>query len=271
MHKTNRNCILQVANLHKTFYKPGTGRKESIKAVRGIDFSVHSGQVLGLIGASGSGKTTTLKIIFGLETPDTGNVKLKDEELTASYGKKKRNLLKKMGLVFQDPYNSLCPRYRVWESLIEPLLIHKEVKNPAEARLQAEKILEKIELEPSIYARRYPHQLSGGERQRVALGRALILEPVFLALDEPTSMLDAAVKRGILDLITKTAQQMELGILLVTHDLAMASHVCDEIAVMQEGKLVESGGTNEVTNHPQNPYTKELLLAATDLEAFWEA
>lgn len=271
MITSNRNNILQVANLHKTFYKPGTGRKETIKAVQGIDFSVYSGQVMGLIGASGSGKTTTLKVIFGLENPDTGNVKLKEEELTAASGKKKRNLLKKMGLVFQDPYNSLCPRYKVWESLTEPLVIHREVKNTAEARSRAEKILEKIELDPSVYFNRYPHQLSGGERQRVALGRALILEPVFLALDEPTSMLDATTKRGILELINKTAQQMELGILLITHDLAMASHVCNEIAVMQEGKIVESGSTNIVTTRPQHPYTKKLLLAATDLEAFWEA
>lgn len=262
------NPVLKVINVEKQFFKPGTGNKEIIKAVAGVSFEVKPGQVFGLIGASGSGKTTTLKIIFTIEKADKGQVILENKELTKAAAWHRRRLLRKMGLVLQDPYNSLCPRYRVNEILAEPLIIHGQVSSASQAEDQVREMLGKLEL-PLKYFARYPHELSGGERQRIALGRALMLKPVFLALDEPTSMLDASTKRGIVDLVKGLAVEMNLGVLLVTHDLAMAAHICDYIGVMKEGRIIEEGNCIDIIHNPKSEYTKELLLAATDLESFW--
>ena len=258
---------LKVVNIEKQFFKPGTGNKDIIKAVDGISFEIKTGQVFGLIGESGSGKTTTLKIIFSTVKADKGQVFLENKELTRNTAWQQRKLLGKMGLVLQDPYSSLCPRYKVSEILAEPLIIHGQILSAKQAKNQAGEMLDKLEL-PSKYYDRYPHQLSGGERQRIALGRALMLKPVFLALDEPTSMLDASTKRGIVDLIKGLAGEMGLAVMLITHDLAMAAYICDYIGVMKDGKIIEEGDCTDIIHHPKSEYTKELLLAATDLERF---
>ena len=259
--------ILKIVNIEKQFFKPGTGKKEIIKAVDGISFEIKPGQVFGLIGASGSGKTTILKIIFTIVKADKGQVLLENKDLTKGAIWQQRKLLRKMGLVLQDPYNSLCPRYKVSEILAEPLIIHGQVSSTSQAETQVREMLESLEL-PLKYYDRYPHELSGGEKQRIALGRALMLKPVFLALDEPTSMLDASTKRGMVDLVKGLAGEMGLAVLLVTHDLAMAAHICDYIGVMKEGKIIEEGDWVDIIHNPKSYYTKQLLVAATDLERF---
>ena len=259
--------IIKVINLKKQFFKPGTGKKEVIKAVDDVSFEIKLGQVFGLIGASGSGKTTILKIIFSIIKADKGQVFLENKALTRDTSWQQRKLLGKMGLVLQDPYNSLCPRYTVNEILTEPLIIHGQVSSVGQAENQVRKMLGSLEL-PLKYYNKYPHELSGGERQRVALGRALMLEPIFLALDEPTSMLDASTKRGMVCLIKNLADEMDLAVLLVTHDLAMAAYICDYIGVMKDGKIIEEGDCADIVNNPQSDYTKQLLLAATDLKKF---
>jgi len=236
--------------------------------VTDVSFEINPGEVFGLIGSSGSGKTTTLKIIFAIERADKGQVFLENKELTGGTAWHRRRLLKKMGLVLQDPYNALCPRYRVNEILAEPLIIHGQASSAGQAESQVREMLARLEL-PLKYYDRFPHQLSGGERQRIALGRALMLKPVFLALDEPTSMLDASTKRGMVELVKGLAGEMDLAVLLVTHDLAMAAHICDYIGVMKDGKIIEEGNCIDITHNPKSDYTKQLLLAATDLESFW--
>lgn len=264
-----KDALVRVVNLSKYFVKPESRRKEVIRAVDGVSFSLFPAQIFGLIGASGSGKTTTIKMIFNLERPDQGEIWLGKENLVSATPQRKRILLGAMGLVLQDPYTSLCPRYKVWEALAEPLLIHGKIRRLLDGRAEGEEMLTKMELEPSLYAEKYPHQLSGGERQRVALGRALMLKPKVIVLDEPTSMLDATLKREMIELIRKMAVEMKLGVLLATHDLAMASNVCDLIAVMKEGKIIEMGAARRVIECPAHPYTQMLSLAATDLKKFW--
>jgi peptide/nickel transport system ATP-binding protein len=263
--------VLKVNNLKKNYYRPGSRKRQVIRAVKGVDFSVNVGTITGLIGTSGCGKTTILKMIFGIERPSDGEVWLGDGCLTSTTTKKRRSLLKRMGLVFQDPFNSLCPRYSVRQILIEPLLIHGIIKKGQEGEARVKEMLQRLELNPLKYIDRYPHQLSGGERQRIALGRAMMLEPVFLALDEPTSMVDATTKKGIIDLIKKLTRDTGAGVLLVTHDLAMAAHICDYVMVMKDGVIVERGQCAEVIQSPREEYTRKLLLAATDLEKYWES
>jgi len=260
--------VLRVINIEKQFFKPGTGNKEIIKAVDDISFKIDPGQVFGLIGESGSGKTTTLKIIFSIIQADKGQILLGNKTLTGGTAWEQRKLLRKMGLVLQDPYNSLCPRYTVSEILAEPLVINGQISSTTQGKSQVHDMLNRLEI-PLKYYDRYPHELSGGERQRIALGRALMLKPALLALDEPASMLDASTKRGMIDLLKALIKEMDMAVLLVTHDLAMAAHICDYIGVMKGGKVVEEGNCLDISSNPKCDYTKQLLLAATDLKEFW--
>ena len=261
------SAVLAVKNIKKQF--KNRDRKQII-AVDGVSFTISPGEIFGLIGASGSGKSTLIKLIFGIEKADIGEVFLNDVPFLEACSRSKNKLRKKMGLVLQDPYNSLCPRFTVKDILAEPLIMHKKMSNKHEALVAIKKMLKQVELDTVVYLDRFPHQLSGGERQRVALARALMLEPEFLALDEPTSMLDEKTKVEIVALIKKMVKTMNLGVLLVTHDLGMAATTCHTIAVMKHGKIIEIGGKDKIVHRPEHIYTKKLFLASTDLKKYWE-
>lgn len=225
-----------------------------VHAVRGATFSVASGESFGLVGESGSGKSTVLRAICGL-TPDwTGEIALNgmDRRLMG------KSFYKMVQMVFQDPYGSLHPRHTVDRILAEPIAIHK--LNNSEHRI--EKALNAVGLGPS-FRFRYPHQLSGGQRQRVAIARALILEPRILLLDEPTSALDVSVQAEVLNLLKTLRQELGLTYILVSHDLGVVSHMCDRLAVMQHGRIVEEMTAQALAaGTPSHPYTRQLLVAS---------
>ena len=225
-----------------------------VHAVRGATFSVASGESFGLVGESGSGKSTVLRAICGL-TPDwTGEIALNGMERRLM-GK---SFYKMVQMVFQDPYGSLHPRHTVDRILAEPIAIHK--LNNSEHRI--EKALDAVGLGPS-FRFRYPHQLSGGQRQRVAIARALILEPRILLLDEPTSALDVSVQAEVLNLLKTLRQELGLTYILVSHDLGVVSHMCDRLAVMQHGRIVEEMTAQALAaGTPSHPYTRQLLVAS---------
>jgi len=239
--------ILSIEKVSKHFHLPG---KKTKVALQEISFQLKKGEILGIIGESGSGKTTLARIIAGLEKADIGRIVWKDQRKTNPF---------LVQMVFQNPYAALYRGMTVEEIIAEPLLI----QGLSSSREKIENALRQVHLAPEEgYRERYPHQLSGGQRQRVALARALILNPAVLIADEPTSMLDMSVQGEILQLLLQLRQETDLSILLITHDLAVASYLCDQVGVLQSGSLVELGKVENVISSPQNPYTKKLVEIA---------
>ena len=233
-----------------------------IKAVDGVSLDLHSGEILGLVGESGCGKSTLLRTILQLIQPTSGTVELQGVELTTLSRQALRQQRRQMQMVFQDPHACLNPSMTVGQSIADPLFIHR-MADPDAAKVQVMQMLERVGLTPSDeYYNRYPADLSGGQQQRVAIARALITHPKLLVCDEPVSMLDASVQTQVLELMLELKREFDLTYLFVTHDLWVARFLCDRIAVMNTGRIVEIGSTHEVFNHPQHPYTQTLLGAA---------
>ena len=236
--------------------------KNVIRAVDNINFELYSGETLGLVGESGCGKSTLSRTILQLLHPTSGTVEFLGEDLTQLSPKKMRDKRRQIQMIFQDPHACLNPLMTVGESIIDPLFIHNIAKG-SEAKNQVLQMLEKVGLTPvSDYYNRYPSQLSGGQQQRVAIARALITRPQLVICDEPVSMLDATVQTQVLDLMLELKTEFNLTYLFITHDLWVARFFCDRIAVMNQGKIVEIGTTEQIFNQPQNTYTQKLLNAA---------
>jgi oligopeptide/dipeptide ABC transporter ATP-binding protein len=258
--------LLEVENLVTRFPVPRgvvgalSGRpKQAVNAVAGISFSLHEGEMLALVGESGSGKTTTAQTILRLVDPESGTIRFRGEEITKATGRSLRALRRHAQLIFQDPYESLDPRFRVRGTIEEPLLVHREGGAAAERDRRVRDALTRAGLTPpDLYLDRYPHELSGGQRQRVAIAASLVLDPELLVADEPVSMLDVSVRAGILTLLDGL-RRSGLGILMITHDLSTAAHYADRIAVMYLGRIVEEGPAREVVGAPKHPYTKALI------------
>jgi peptide/nickel transport system ATP-binding protein len=233
--------------------------KLAVNAVAGVSFSVGEGEMLALVGESGSGKTTTAQTILRLVQPESGAIRFRGEDITNLSGRKLRALRRQAQLIFQDPYESLDPRFRVRATVEEPLLVHGEGGRSAERESRVRDALTRAGLTPpELFLDRYPHELSGGQRQRVAIAASLVLNPQLLVADEPVSMLDVSVRAGILSLLDGL-RQSGLGILMITHDLSTAAHYADRIAVMYLGRIVEEGPAAEVVRNPRHPYTKALI------------
>ena len=260
-----RKVVLQLDGVSKSFgSRRGQRSRSDIKAVDGVSLTVHEGEVVALVGESGAGKSTLARLILGLERPDHGTVRFDGLDLTALSRRGLRQARQRMHLVLQDPYQSLHPGLRV-ESLVgEPLAI-RGVSRPDRAD-PVRGAVEQVALHPApAFCRRFPHQLSGGQRQRVALARALVAEPKLVIADEPTSMLDASLCAGILELILGIRDRFGTAFVYITHDLALARWVSDRMVVMHRGKIVEEGPSDEVIHCPCSDYTK-LLLAASEGE-----
>jgi peptide/nickel transport system ATP-binding protein len=230
------------------------GRRERVRAVDNVSFTVPRGSAFALVGESGSGKSTTARLVLGLDRPSAGVVELDGAPVGGDRASRRRTQL-----VHQDPYSSLDPRFTVAAVVEEPLRAHR-VGTRAERADRVAQLLEQVHLSPDL-ARRRPAELSGGQRQRVAIARALALDPELLVLDEPTSALDVSVQARVLDLLARLRAERGLTYLFISHDLAVVRQVADHVGVMRNGRLVETGPVGRVFDHPAHPYTAELLAA----------
>jgi peptide/nickel transport system ATP-binding protein len=253
--------VLTVQNLNKTF-RSGAGlfggSAHDVQAAKEVNFIIRRGETLGIVGESGSGKSTVARCLVRLIEADSGEVNLGDVELRSMSRRQLRPYRKRIQMVFQDPYGSLNPRRKVADLIAEGPMVHGMGKKDALDR--ANELLELVGLD--VRSReRYPHEFSGGQRQRIGIARALALEPEILIADEPVSALDVSVQAQILHLLSDIRDRMHLSLLFITHDLRVAAQVCDNIAVMLNGEIVEHGSTKEIFLNPRNAYTRELLQA----------
>tara|TARA_B100000900_G_scaffold119363_1_gene100718 strand:- start:197 stop:1150 length:954 start_codon:yes stop_codon:yes gene_type:complete len=263
-----KNTLIEVKNLEKYFEISGglfSRNKSIVKAVDGISFNIPFGSSLGLVGQSGCGKTTTARALSLLDPKTGGDVNFYNSEINMMQsideleGEELKKFRRNIQMIFQDPYESLNPRWNIKDIILEPLNIHNigDLKEREEAVYE---ILKTVGLTPpENYMPRYPHELSGGQRQRVSIARTLIMKPKFVVCDEPTSMLDVSIRISIMDLMLNLAKDLEVSYLYITHDLAVARYMCDRIAVMFNGKIVEIAETEELLNNPIHPYTKRLI------------
>ena len=226
----------------------------------GVSFSLARGEMLALVGESGCGKTSTAQTILRMVNSTSGTVRLNGTDITGLSQQQMRPLRRKLQMIYQDPYESLDPRFRVQDAVEEPMLVHGIGSSRAERRDLVISALERAGLVPAEqFLDRYPHELSGGQRQRVTIAAALVLGPDLLLADEPVSMLDVSVRAGVLSLLDGLRRDGDMGILMITHDLSTAAHFADRIAVMYLGRIVEQGPARDVVRNPQHPYTRALL------------
>jgi oligopeptide transport system ATP-binding protein len=255
--------LLEVTDLVKHFpIKSGLvidRTVDYVRAVDGISFSVNKGETLGLVGESGSGKSTTCRVVLQLLKPTSGSVKFDGREIAGLGRRELRPLRREMQMIFQDPYASLNPRKRIGQIVGDQLKVQK-VASGKELRVRVEGLLERVGLSPEHY-NRFPHEFSGGQRQRIGIARALALEPKLVFCDEPVSALDVSIQAQIVNLLDDLQDELGLTYVFVAHDIGVVRHISDRIAVMNHGKIVETGDADQVCEHPRDDYTKKLLTA----------
>ena len=258
------DTLLDVRGLVKHF-KVGrrTGLRtiqETVHAVDGIDLTVGAGETLGLVGESGCGKSTAARAILRLIEPTAGTITLEGVDVMALRGEPLRQLRRNMGIVFQDPFAALDPRMMIGDIVAEPLRAHDIARSRSVSWSRAADLLTSVGLNPSFVSR-YPHEFSGGQRQRIGIARAIATDPKLLILDEPISALDISIRAQILNLLEELQEERGLSYLFVAHDLSVVRHICDRVAVMYLGVIVEQGPADRVFSLPKHPYTQALLAA----------
>jgi ABC-type oligopeptide transport system ATPase subunit len=263
---TGHAPLLDVHDL-KTYFPIRSGLLQRVtdhfRAVDGVSFKVGKGETLGLVGESGCGKTTVGRTLLRLIPATGGSVTFEGKDVFRASGSELQRLRRDMQIVFQDPAGSLNPRMRIASIVGEPLVIHGMVKDKAELRDRVENLLVRCGM-PKAAADRYPHEFSGGQRQRIGIARALALEPKFIVCDEPTSALDVSIQAQIINLLTDLQSEFGLSYLFISHDMAVIQHVCQRIAVMYKGKIVEEGSREAIIENPQHLYTQSLLSAVPE-------
>jgi len=259
-------ALLEVENLHTSFAVRRSGRTRRVAAVDGVSLSLADGEVLGLVGESGCGKTTVGRSIMHLARPQSGRVMFRGVDLLAARGMRERDLRLNIRMVFQDPYASLNPRRTIGDSVAEAGDINRAFKDSADRRHRVEATLASVGLDPSLAAR-FPHELSGGQRQRVGIARAILPTPSIIIADEPVSALDVSVQAQVVNLLMELREKLGLSMIFISHDLGVIGHVSDRIAVMYMGRIVESGETEAILARPAHPYTKALLAAVPQPDA----
>ena len=281
--------LLEIRNLTKifphaesVFAGKARGSPYDVRAVDDVSLDIHAGETLGLVGESGSGKSTLGRLTLRLIEPTSGSIRFEGQDLLAAGRGEMRRLRRDMQIIFQDPFASLDPRYRVEDIIAEPLIIHGEEQNaPAESwgggrprlsgrakldiRTRVIELLGAVGLDESAL-RRYPHEFSGGQRQRIAIARALALRPKFIVADEPVSALDVSVGAQIVNLLAKLQRDFGLTYLFISHSMPVVRYLATRMAVMYRGKIVEIGSTEQITERPAHPYTRSLLEATPQVE-----
>jgi|UniRef100_A0A7C3WYI3 oligopeptide transport system ATP-binding protein len=264
MNNYTDDVILEVKNLKKYFpIKRGivfSKHVGDVKAVDGVSFYIRKGETLGLVGESGCGKSTVARTIIRLLDPTDGEIIFDGVDISKLPYSSLRRIRRDMQIIFQDPYSSLNPRMTVSEIIGEPLQVHKIVSSSKEREKRVQELLELVGLAP-YHATRYPHEFSGGQRQRIGIARALALNPKFIVADEPTSALDVSIRSQIINLLQDLQKEFKLTYLFISHDLAVIRHICDRIAVMYLGKIVELSENEDLYTSPLHPYTQALLSA----------
>ena len=237
--------------------------KEIVKAVDDVSFEIKKGEILGLVGESGCGKTTMGKLLLRLVEPGGGKISYQGEEIFSLPARRLRRMRRKIQIIFQDPYKSLNPRMRISEIISEPLFVHNLFKNREKERVK--ELLKLVGL-PFASINNFPHQFSGGQRQRVNIARALATNPEFIVCDEPVSNLDVSISAQILNLLKKLQEEFNLTYLFISHDLSVVGYFCDRIMVMKKGKIIEVNSAEELYHNPSHPYTKTLLSSIPRIE-----
>ena len=259
--------LIEIRNLVKVFPLGesvfGTPLKGEVRAVDDVSIDIFSGETLGLVGESGSGKSTLGRLVLRLIEPTSGRVSFEGRDLTSVSHAEMRQFRRDLQIIFQDPFGSLDPRFRVEDVIAEPLIIHESL-SPEARRARVSELLRAVGLDESAM-RRFPHEFSGGQRQRVGIARALALRPKFIVADEPVSALDVSVGAQIVNLLAQLQRDFGLTYLFISHSMPVVRYLSTRIAVMQHGKIVEIGTREQITEHPAHPYTQTLLKATPEI------
>lgn len=256
------DTLLRVEDL-KIYYPvagSGFGKKEFVKAVDGVTFEVKKGEVFGIVGESGCGKSSLGRGVCKLENLTSGHVYLDGEDITEYNDRRMRSIRKKVQMVFQDPYASLNPRMSVFDIIAEPLLVHHLYQDKADLEKKVLDLLHRVGLD-DYHANRYPHEFSGGQRQRIGIARALAVEPSLIIADEPVSALDVSIQAQVLNLLNELKHDLDLTYIFVAHDLSVVEYISDRVGVMYLGNFVEVGEKEKIYSNPMHPYTQALLSA----------
>ena len=255
--------IMEVRDLVKHFpIRAGLLQRQvgAVRAVDGVSFDVKRGETLGLVGESGCGKSTTARLLLRLMDPTSGSIKYRGEEIADLKTRELKRLRREMQMIFQDPYSSLNPRKTVGSIIAEPFVIHGMMKGENERKRAVQELMDRVGLNPEHY-NRYPHEFSGGQRQRIGVARALALQPSVIVADEPVSALDVSIQAQILNLLHELQDDLGITLIFIAHDLSVVRHMCDRIAVMYLGHVVELASSEELYAHPRMPYTGALMSA----------
>jgi peptide/nickel transport system ATP-binding protein len=268
---TDSKILLDVRDIARDFdvSKPWLNRviekqpKQILKAVDGVSFTINRGETLALVGESGCGKSTVARVICGLYEPTQGSIVFDGADMAIPENREKHR--KRFQMIFQDPYASLNPRWRVGKIIAEPILSHDLIKDPVQLKKRVDELLTQVGLSP-LDAEKFPHEFSGGQRQRISIARALSSNPEFLVCDEPTSALDVSVQAQILNLMKDLQREFGLTYLFISHNLAVVSHISNRVGVMYLGRVVEIADTKKIFQRPLHPYTQMLQSAIPDLK-----
>ncbi len=264
-------ALVELRNLTKIFPRSepaGRGETAGTRAVDDVTLDIHAGETLGLVGESGSGKSTLGRLILRLIEPTSGSIRFEGRDLLALNGGEMRRARRDMQIIFQDPFASLDPRFRVEDIIAEPLIIHRTSSaggnGSGAVRARVGELVRAVGLDESVL-RRYPHEFSGGQRQRIGIARALALRPKFIVADEPVSALDVSVGAQIVNLLAQLQHDFQLTYLFISHSIPVVRYLSTRIAVMYRGKIVEVGQSEQLTRQPQHPYTRSLLEATPEI------